>query len=202
MPKAFWRELVFNYSEDVYEPLEDSYLMADALEAEMKRRTFKSILDMGTGCGFLAIIAKFLSPASAVVAVDKSYEAIEIAQENARRNGMDIDFEVSDLFQFVTGKYDLIIFNPPYLRPIKEDVKAKNSGMWADTGVIQRFLISARRYLKPDGIILLLLSSLSDPAILEAARKHWKIRMLAKKDLDFEQIFVFELSPISTFKVV
>ncbi len=79
----------------------------------------KSILDIGTGSGCIAIaLAKHL-PASHITAIDISKEAIEIAKENARHNAVNISFMVADIFQYKNRsqqKFDIFVSNPPYIR--------------------------------------------------------------------------------------
>ena len=72
------------------------------------------VLDMGTGCGVNAILAA--SKSSNVLAVDINPFSVESGKSNAKRNGVAdrISFAQSDLFQNVSGKFDLIIFDPPF----------------------------------------------------------------------------------------
>jgi methylase of polypeptide subunit release factors len=73
-----------------------------------------SALDMGTGSGFVAL---YLAQRGwQVDATDVSQRALDLARRNAARNGLDVRFYPSDLFAQVTGKYDVIAFNPP-MRP-------------------------------------------------------------------------------------
>ncbi len=80
--------------------------------------TPQRVLDLGTGSGAIAIALARAWPRSSFVAVDISPEALEIARENAIQNGVDerIRFLVSDWFSHVTGEFDLIVSNPPYVR--------------------------------------------------------------------------------------
>jgi release factor glutamine methyltransferase len=72
------------------------------------------VLDMGTGSGVNGIIAA--SKSRRVVAVDVNPIAVVCARENAERNGVGEGVEVreSDLFQNVSGRFDLILFDPPF----------------------------------------------------------------------------------------
>lgn len=79
-----------------------------------------SILDLCTGSGAIAIAAfKELEKYHREVkmtAVDISADALEVAKQNAKRNGaQDIKFVQSDLFEKVRGKFDIIVTNPPYI---------------------------------------------------------------------------------------
>ena len=73
-----------------------------------------SVLDVGTGSGCIAIALKKAHPEWQVTGIDISTEAIEIAKENAKRNGVEVDFKVADIFDF-NGDFDIVVSNPPYI---------------------------------------------------------------------------------------
>ena len=83
------------------------------------------VLDVGTGSGCIALALKKRHPEWQITGIDISEEAIEVAKENARRNNVEIDFKVADIFDFieemVNGKctngkwFDLVVSNPPYI---------------------------------------------------------------------------------------
>ena len=88
------------------------------------------VLDVGTGSGCIAIALKKAHPEWSVTGIDISPEAIEVARENAKRNGVEVDFYVADIlspsmgesegasnlkFQITNLKYDVVVSNPPYI---------------------------------------------------------------------------------------
>lgn len=81
------------------------------------------VLDVGTGTGILAILAKKLG-AGRVVAVDKDPLAVEVARENAVKNGVDVEVLESDLLERVDGTFDLIVANivPKVLEDLVQDL--------------------------------------------------------------------------------
>ncbi|MBZ9712366.1 peptide chain release factor N(5)-glutamine methyltransferase [Deinococcus multiflagellatus] len=73
------------------------------------------VLDVGTGTGALALGLKAARPDAQVSATDLSEEALSLARENAALNGLNVSFMAGDLLAGLTGPFDLIVSNPPYL---------------------------------------------------------------------------------------
>lgn len=151
-------------SEHVYDPAEDSFLMADNLAV----RRGDYVLDMGTGCGILAVVAA--EKASEVAAVDINPYAVRCAKENAKANhvGEKISVVQGDLFTPVKAVegFDLILFNAPYLPSthVQDDSWLERAWAGGQRGrqVIDRFVCESPKYLKKGGRILLMQSTLSD----------------------------------------
>ena len=75
------------------------------------------ILDIGTGSGCIAIALKKHYPEWQVTGIDISPEAVEVAKENARRNGVEVEFKVADILDSneQNHQYDIVVSNPPYI---------------------------------------------------------------------------------------
>ena len=123
------------------------------------------VLDLGTGTGAIALAVATERPHTQVVAVDKSEDALALARENAAFVGApaETEFVWSDWFENVTGTFDVIISNPPYLTQAEWEcaqtevrdheplsaLVADNAGL-AD---LEKILRGARKHLAPDGFV-------------------------------------------------
>ncbi len=103
----------FKVTPDVLDPRpETEELVAEALKAP-----FADVLDLGTGSGAIILTLLAERPQAVGVATDLSEAALHVAADNATALGFidRVQFEVSDWFKAVSGEYDLIVSNPPYI---------------------------------------------------------------------------------------
>ncbi|MFO7660101.1 MAG: peptide chain release factor N(5)-glutamine methyltransferase, partial [Candidatus Cloacimonadaceae bacterium] len=73
------------------------------------------VLEIGTGSGAIALALKKLKPEFDITATDISVQAIKLAVRNARQLGLQVTFQVADLFPKNNFRYDVIVSNPPYV---------------------------------------------------------------------------------------
>jgi release factor glutamine methyltransferase len=97
-------------------PRPETELLVDwALEC-LAPRPQPRVLDLGTGSGAIALALKAACPCAHVVAVDRSPQALAIAQANGRRLGLEVDWRAGDWWAPVAGeRFDLVAANPPYV---------------------------------------------------------------------------------------
>ena len=112
--------LKMNVSPACLIPRPETELLVEIALEKIKEHDLKTVLDIGTGSGAIAIAIKKNSD-TFVEATDISLDAIEIAKKNAMENGVDINFICSDVFDEINEKYDLIVSNPPYIDPLDID---------------------------------------------------------------------------------
>jgi release factor glutamine methyltransferase len=106
--------LDFDVNESTLIPRPDTEILVEEAIETIKKFGCKTVLDIGTGSGAIAVsIAKYTG--ASVTAVDISPKALETAKRNAEKNGVSVNFILSDLFENVNGKFDLIVSNPPYI---------------------------------------------------------------------------------------
>jgi release factor glutamine methyltransferase len=192
--KVFFADYVFQVLEEVYEPAEDSFLFVENLSVI----DGSTVVDMGTGCGILGIIAA--KKAAKVLVVDMNPYAVQCAKENAKMNG------VSDKMLFVQGdlfapirmirKFDLILFNAPYL-PSEEVAESSWIGRaWAGgfsgRETIDRFIRVAPDYLARNGEILMMQSTLSnvEETLLKFEQRGLGMDVIARQDVPFFETIV------------
>jgi release factor glutamine methyltransferase len=112
--------LEFVVSPAVLIPRQETELLVLRACGLLENREKARVLDLCTGSGCIAVsIAHLLrgrTPEIRMTASDISAEALAVAGENARRNGTDITFVQSDLFENIEDGFDLIVSNPPYIK--------------------------------------------------------------------------------------
>ena len=139
------------------------------------------IVDVCTGSGNLAIALKHSFPQASVIGCDNSPEALELAEHNAARNGLEVTFLESDLFSALPtqlrGAVDLVVANPPYVAASEFDqlpaeirdhepeaaLVAGPSG----TEVLERIAHEARRWLAPGGMLVAEIGETQGMRVLE-----------------------------------
>ena len=158
----------------------------------------KSILDLGTGTGCIAIELSKIFPKATVDAVDLSIKAISIAKTNAKKNNANVRFLNSNWYQKVSLKYDLIVSNPPYVDKsanTNESLKFEpEEAIFSDENGLKdlRIIISqSKHYLNYGGIIFLEHSPEQKKIIKNLLKKSGFRNVTSIKDLKRTERFTF-----------
>jgi release factor glutamine methyltransferase len=117
--KTFFCNSEFKVSPSVLIPRQETELLIESIVRHPFASNAKSILDIGTGSGCIAISIKKLLNRAEVFALDISSDALSIAKENSVRNNMKINFIQANILSEnfkVDLTFDLIVSNPPYVR--------------------------------------------------------------------------------------
>lgn len=181
-------------SDLVYEPAEDSFLLADDAIEEAKPGMF--ILEIGAGSGFVSAVLRANIEGIRVFATEINPHAARCAKANG------VEVIRTDLFRGLKpgsggGSFDLILFNPPYL-PTSEDEKVPGWLNYAFDGgasgreTLDRFLDEVRDYLKPGGKILVLISSITGFEVVKEKmmRLGFEVEVVRSKKVSFEELMV------------
>lgn len=183
--------LKFRVNSGVLIPRQDTETLVEEVLKAVKPGM--RVLDLCTGSG--CVIVSILHNAENVegFATDISRQALNVAKENARLNETSVIFERSDLFGHVTGTFDMIVSNPPYI-PTGELVKlmpevhlfepeealdGKEDGLY----FYRRIIAECGDYLKPGGMIFFEIGYDQGEAVSEMLRSAGFLMVQVTKDL-------------------
>jgi len=184
-----YKNTVIKVAPHVYEPSEDSFLLAEAALSEIKGD--ERILEVGCGSGIISAVIKANTKAK-VAGIDINPYAVSCA----RRNGVDVIR--GDMLCCVKGKFDMLIFNPPYLpalnTPKKEEywINLALDGGKSGRELIYRFLEDARVYLNEKGRILMVVSSITGIEQVKSRMEslNYSVEEKCRERFMFEQLVV------------
>ena len=183
----------------VYIPSDDTFLLAENLEIKVGQ----SVLEIGTGSGLVSMYASLLT--DDVTATDINYNALELAEKNFKLNNINtIKLEFGDLFEPVKDKkFDVILFNTPYLPTDSDDIINDDLNYAFDGGldgrkVIDRFINQVSNHLNDKGIVQIIQSSLSDnDRTLDMFDRNGFVAEIAES----EKFFFEEIVLINAYKI-
>lgn len=102
-------------------PRPETEVVVDRCLALLDRTPSPRVVDVGTGSGAIALALKHERRDAHVVATDVSADALALARENAEMNGLEVELVHTDLLDGIVGPFDLVVANPPYVRPEELD---------------------------------------------------------------------------------
>ena len=164
--REFWG-LDLEVTPDVLIPRPATELIVEAVQELFPDRSVPlSIADVCTGCGCVAVALAHERPTSTVRGTDISRPALEVARRNAARHGVGdrVSFTHGDLLEGVTGTFDAIVANPPYvidrarpaLQPEVRDHEPPVALFGGADGLtlVTRLVASAPAHLRPGGYLI------------------------------------------------
>ena len=192
-------DFILNTDDNVYNPAEDSYLLADNLEINAGQ----SVLEIGTGSRIVAMYASRLT--DRITVTDINFDACELARRNFEDNGIEgIEILFGNMFEPVGNrKFDVILFNTPYLPTEDDDVIDDTINYAFDGGVngrkvIDLFLDEVGNHLNDGGIVQLIQSSLSGNQ--ETLQKLDELGFIAEIKAS-EHFFFEDITLINAYKI-
>ncbi|XBC44524.1 MAG: peptide chain release factor N(5)-glutamine methyltransferase [Buchnera aphidicola (Schlechtendalia peitan)] len=162
--KEFW-SLPFVVSKFTLIPRPDTEILVENTLTRLNNCTYKKILDLGTGCGCIALALASMKLDCCITGVDCVRESIEIAKKNAKiLQFNNVIFFHSFWFSFVNDTFDIIVSNPPYIslnevknldnellfEPLIALISSENG-----LGAIRHIIKNAKTYLKNMGWLLI-----------------------------------------------
>ncbi|MCX6750933.1 MAG: methyltransferase [Candidatus Pacearchaeota archaeon] len=181
---------------NIYQPAEDSYLMSGILKEQLpgllEENPDLKFLEIGAGSGIHLETAY-----NSGIKKDNIFSSDINKNAVSHCNLLGFNCVYSDLFENITGKFDIIIFNPPYLpEDSREPAESRLSTTGGSKGneIILRFLRDAKNYLEKDGKIFLITSSLTED--LDFQELGYDAKELGCEKLFFERLCVWELKVI------
>ena len=164
--KEFWKQKFITDS-NVLIPRPDTELIIEKVLKNFKKNDNKNVLDIGTGTGCIILSILLERKKFRGTGIDTSKRAINIAKINAKMQqfGNRIKFINTDIDNFFSNKYDLIVSNPPYIKKYKlrsliEDVKNFEPKLALDGGpdgfsVVLKVIAKSSKLLKKNGMLIL-----------------------------------------------
>ncbi len=175
----------------VYEPSDDSFLLAENLIIKKGEK----VLEIGTGSGIIAMYASKMT--EKIVATDINFDAIELAEKNFIANDIhNIQLLFGNLFEPVKNeKFDVVLFNLPYLPTEECEILEDNLNYAFDGGldgrkITDQFLNQVKHHLNDGGRVQLIQSSLSniEESISRLNSLGFKAEITASERFFFEEI--------------
>lgn len=175
----------------IYPVEADTLLLLDAALREV--RSCDRVLEVGTGSGYIA--SELTRFARCVIATEINPHAARMA----RARGVQVI--LTDLVRGVQGKFDLVLFNPPYL-PTDETVRSND---WLELALdggptgretIERFASSVGEVLAPGGRVLLLISSFTGEGEVRElfGRRGFAVQVVDRMEYEGEELIVMKMT--------
>ena len=159
----------------------------------MKKENPVKVLDMCTGSGCIPISLKLRNPQIVIEGADISEEALKVAEKNAKKLGVSGKWIQTDMFENITGTFDMITSNPPYI-PTKvieeleaevrlhdpyEALDGKEDGLYFYRIIVKE----SRQYLKRGGWLIFEIGSDQAEAVKTLLQEAGYENIEVKKDL-------------------
>lgn len=166
--------LDFVLGPDTLEPRPDTEVLVETALAAVRSSRLPGVspdgaglrlLDIGTGTGAIAVTLLFKLPAARGLATDLAAGAVPVARDNAARHGVAdrLDFATGDVWQPVTGRFGLVVSNPPYIASgviagLDREVRLHDPHLALDGGadgldVYRAILAGLHDHLLPGGLL-------------------------------------------------
>lgn len=165
--KEFW-SLDFTVTPDVLIPRADTELLVEIALEKIEHLLQPKILDLGTGCGAIALAVAAELPDATVIATDESPEALQVAQQNAKKLHINnVQFALGNWYNAILNeanpRFNLILSNPPYVADhdphlqqgdLRFEPKPALVGGTEGMDNLHKIISFAPQYLLADGLLM------------------------------------------------
>jgi release factor glutamine methyltransferase len=189
--QEFWgRYFTVNSSVLIPRP-ETEYIVEVVLEKRQPQKS-QALLDVGTGSGCIAVTLSLEMSDATVFATDISEEALRVARQNATALGANVNFACMDVLDAVSGHFDFIVSNPPYVRRdditrLQREVREHEPHVALfspedEMAIYRRLVAGAERMLNPGGYLIMEVGLGMDEKVLALVGPRWE-KLPTKADL-------------------
>lgn len=183
--------MTFKVNPSVLIPRQDTEILVEEILKLCKPED--RVLDLCTGSGCIIISMVRNLPSLEAYAGDISRQAINVAKENAKLNQTAVVFEKSNLFETFSGKFDIIVSNPPYipsaeipkLMPEVRDFEPHEALDGLEDGLFfyRKIVAGSVEYLADNGILCMEIGYDQGPAVTEMMKQFGFLDITVTKDL-------------------
>jgi len=179
-----FRRLTLKVDGRVLVPRPETEVVVERCLARIAGMPEPRVLDVGTGSGAIALAIADEHPGARVTGIDASKDALDVAATNVGRTALPVELVLGDLFDGLpAGTWDLVVSNPPYVRPDEIESLAPEVRDWepraalVGEGATEAIADGALGVLRPGGALVL------ESAASEAGRVADRLRELAYLDI-------------------
>jgi release factor glutamine methyltransferase len=189
--QEFWGRY-FSVNPSVLIPRPETEYIVETVLEKQGSQTSQSLLDVGTGSGCIAVTLALEIPTATVFAADISEAAVRVAKQNAGKLGAKVNFVCMDVLDAVSGRFDFIVSNPPYVRRdditrLQREVREHEPSVALfspedELAIYRRLVTGAEQMLNPGGYLIMEVGLGMDEKVLGLFGPGWE-KLPTKADL-------------------
>jgi len=200
MVKLNYKEYCLDIPNNVYLPSEDTYLLLETIQEDIKNKVIDSFLEIGVGSGYISL--GLYNQVNKMKVTDINPCVIDYIKDLKQKYDLNkLEVIKSNLFKNIIERFDLIIFNPPYvpseLVPKETDIeKLSTDGGSFGRKIILKFLMNLNKYLTENGVCYLLISSFNNPHYVfkQILKNNLNYKVLDEKNIFFEKLIILKIT--------